>query len=131
MSGEHLWIVSSALSDLTPNFVFHAPDIDFCVENSLKSLALRVVIDAGKTKRRGTNPIRSFLDRFDNPLSSTDPYQVTRFKFAVWFEFHGRANFLVGILVSWLCLRDHLAFRSLAPSPVVVFGKKNSMSNFS
>ncbi len=93
------------MSNLTPNFVFHAPDIDFRIENSLKSLALRVVIYACQIQRCRTNRICSFLDRFDNPLSSTDPYQVSRFKFTVWFEFHGRANFLLSTVIFWLSLR--------------------------
>jgi hypothetical protein len=80
MRGEHLWIVSSALSDLIPNFVFHASDIDFCVDNSLKSLSLRVVIYACNTDGFRNNSIATFANAFDDPLPTSKPNQLSYFQ---------------------------------------------------
>jgi hypothetical protein len=72
MSGEHLWIVSSTLSNLTPNFVFHTPDIDFCIENSLKSLTLRIIINASQFKS-GHDPFSGLSPPgFYGPFPSTE-----------------------------------------------------------
>jgi hypothetical protein len=123
MSGEHLWIVSSALSDLIPNLVFHAPDIDFCVENRLKSIALRIVVYASQTE--GFCSI--FANAFNDPLPTSKLNQCSYFRFAAHFRRH--VSLFSTATTSAHVVLDGLTMSQLPPNPARLHRKSKTVKS--